>query len=254
MHPTRRWLGLVLLLGLAAPAVWSADQAPPSAAEARQEAQAKDVELLADAYRLAEFAETHKAPEAYVAAGSLIRKLKALTKGQIDQLDAKPEVLDENDKPVKGAKVETQKSESLDDIAQGFFDSASALGLELKLGPEVEALMKAAKARNYDRGARGAVGGPKWFTRALGPKQKHVYTIAFDTLTIASVGFQSSATTRCKMQIGGYTHFNQVVRVGNYTWKPKEDRGPVKIYTITVHNPHNSPVVYKLFTNCKRIP
>lgn len=249
MNRTLCWLELVAVLGLVGSAALLSAQAPQSAAEAKQEAQAKDVELLADAYRLAEFAETHKAPEAYVAAGSMILKLRALTKGEIGQLDAKPEVLDENEKLVKGAKVETQKPETLDDIAQGFFGSASALALELTISKEVETLIRAAKARNYDRGARGAVGGPKWFACPLGPKQTHVYNIPFDTYSIGSIGFQASATTRCKMQIGSYVHFNQVVRVGQYTWKPKEDRGPVKNYVITVHNPHNSPVTYKLFTN-----
>jgi len=50
------------------------------------------------------------------------------------------------------------------------------------------------------------------------------------------------------MQYGDYVHFNQTVRSGNYTFKPKPT-APVKVYTITVHNGENFPVTYRLWTN-----
>ena len=175
-------------------------------------------------------------------------KFKALTKGELGKLDLKPEVRDANDKPVKGARVETAKAESLDDIAQGFFDSAAGLAAEQQIADDVKALTKAAKARKYDTGARGASGGPRTMTRGLGAHQTHVYSIPVDVFAIFAIGFQSSAPTRCKMQYGDYVHFNQVVRSGNYSFKPKPT-APVKVYTITVHNGENFPVTYRLWTN-----
>src|SRR5262245_58459260 len=180
-------LGLVGLMALPLPA---ADPIP--AAESRQEAHAGDVELLTEAYRLAEFAEKHKSPEAYIAAGGLVLKLKALTRGGLGELNVKPEVLDENEKLVPGARAEAQKPESLDELAQEFFDAASGLGAELRLSNQVEALVKAAKAREYAPGTRGAIGGPKWFVRPLGARQTHVYRIPFDTYTVGAIGFQSN--------------------------------------------------------------
>jgi hypothetical protein len=245
------WLGLAVLAAtmtmLAPP---SAADDPKSPTEARQEAQANGVELLAEAYRLAEFARTQKAPEAYVTAGSLLLKLHADTKGQIGELDVKPEVLDENDKPIADAKVETQKPQRFDALANDFFDSASALGVELKVSKEVEALIKAARSRRYtpDVETRGAVGGPKLIVRRLPPKQSHVYDIPFDTHSVGSIGFEASAPTRCKMAFGAYVHFNQVVRVGQYTWRPRP-KEPIRTFTITIKNQHDTPVTYKLFTN-----
>lgn len=240
------WLGVVALLG-ATTLPSTADDPKPGDAAA-QEAQAGDVELLAAAYQMAAIGEKEKLPEAYVAAGSLVLKLKARCKGEMGRLDVVPEVQDENDKPLKGVAVETQKSENLDDLAQEFFDAASALAKDPKTSAAVEALIKSAKTRTYAPGTRGAVGGPKWFTRVLGPHQTHVYKIPFDTYSVGSVGFQASAPTRCTMNIGGYVHFNQVVSVGNYTWQPKPDR-EVKTYTISVHNGRHVPVTYKVFTN-----
>jgi hypothetical protein len=241
------WLGLTAILGAAALAL-PAPADPPKGDPAAQDAQAQEVELLAEAYRLAETGEKLKLPEAYVAAGSAILKLKALTHGKMGTLDAKPEILDEHDKPVPGAKADTLPTENLDDIAQNFFDSASKLGSDLHILKEVDAEVRSAKARTYATGTRGALGGPKWFVRGLGAHQTHVFNIPFDTYTVASIGFQSNLPVRLKMHIGGYVHFEQVLRVGQYTWKPRPD-APVKTYTIVVHNPNNFALTYKLFTN-----
>jgi hypothetical protein len=243
------WLGLATLLSLPVVQVSpsSADDKKPAALD-KDEARAADVEMLTEAYRLAEIAEREKWPEAYIAAGSLVLKVKALCKGELGQFEPKIEVQDENGKPIPGAKVEARKPESLDSIAQDFFDAASALGKTLKVSPAVEALIKAAKARTYGPGTRGAVGGPKVFMRTLGPHQTHVFDVLFDTHSVGTIGFQSTAPTRCKMQIGDYVHFDQVVRVGNYVWKPRPDV-PRKAFAITVHNPQDVPVTYKVFTN-----
>src|ERR1700730_14424181 len=105
MTATCKWMGLaavcaaVTLFVPLSPAE-DAKPKPPSAEEAAKQAtQAGDVELLAAAYRLAEIGEKHKSPEALVGAGSLILKLKAMTKGELGELALKPEVQDENDKP-----------------------------------------------------------------------------------------------------------------------------------------------------------
>lgn len=242
------WLGLVALLGTVGLVLPSAAEAPKTGDPAKQEAHANDVELLAQAYQLAEIAEKQKLPEAYVAAGGLVLKFKALTKGELGTLDAKPEVLDENDKPVK-EKVETVKPESLDDIAQGFFDSAAGLAKEQKMAGEVKALTDAAKARKYDSGARGAIGGPRTIVRSLGAHKTHVYNIPVDTFSIFAVGFQSSGPTRCKMEHGGHVQFNQVVNNGTYTMQPKATKGGAKTFTITVSNGQKYPVTYRLWTN-----
>lgn len=237
---------LVAAVGLA-PAPASQPKPDPAA---KEEANAGDVQLLTDAYKLAEFAEKSKSPEAYIAAGAMILKLKAVTKGEMGALDAVPEVLDMDEKPVKGAKVETKKSESLAEIADGFFESASALGLASNTSKEVEALIKKAKARDYTNGEekRGAIGGPKWALRGIGARQTHVYTIAFDTYSMAAVGFQATAPIRCRMTAGAYVHFDQHVSVGQYAWRPKQGAAARSV-TITVHNNRNFPVTYKLFTN-----
>lgn len=221
---------------------------PPSTDQAdKQAAQASDVELLAAAYRLAEIGEKYKSPEALVAAGSLILKLKALTKGELGELALKPEVQDENDKPIEGAKVEVPKPESLEEIAQGFFDTASGLGTELKASHEVEAMIKAAKGRKYDAGARGAKGGPKVLTGTVGPHQTHTYHISFDAHAIAAIGFHASAPLRAKMIQGSQIHFDQVLATGEYRWMPQGKKGATVV--ITVQNPHKSKVTYQLFSN-----
>lgn len=248
----RFWLAMVALLGATAFLVppSSADDPKPTN-QARQEAQANDVELLAQAYKLAEFADKHKAPEAYVTAGALVLKLNAQTKGKLGKLEVKPEVQDEAGKLVKGAEAKTEEAEGLQDVAEGFLDQASKLAKDLKMSPEVEALIKAAKSRRYtdDLEKRGAIGGPKLVVRVLPPKQTHVYEILFDTYSIGALGFQASAPTRCKMQHGSSVHFNQLVTVGQYTWKPNQKAGPVGGFMVTVHNPHKVPVMYRLFTN-----
>ncbi|QEL16261.1 hypothetical protein [Limnoglobus roseus] len=241
-------LAAALVTAVALAPVPAAD--PPKADAATQEANAGDVQLLGDAYKLAEFAEKNKSPESYIAAGAMILKLKAVTKGEMGTLDAVPDVLDKDEKPVKGAKADAKKAEGLAEIADGFFESASGLGLATKTSKEVEGLIKAAKARDYTNGeaTRGAIGGPKVAIRVLGAYQTHVYTIPFDTYSLAAIGFQATAPLRCKMQIGSVVHFDQTVSVGQYVWKPRQNVA-VRTFTIVVSNPRNFPVTYKLFTN-----
>jgi len=236
----------VTLLVLPAPAEDPKPKPPSTAEAAKQATQAGDVELLAAAYKLAEIGDKQKSPEALVGAGSLILKLKALTKGEMGELALKPEVQDEKGQPIAGAKVEAAKPESLEEIAQVFFDTASNLGKDLKMSDEVEALIKAAKARKYDESPRGAKGGPKWLTRTIGPHQMHVYNWPFHGHSLASVGVRGSAPLHTKMRTGDRIHFDGTTGVGQYSWVPQ---GTHPTATISVQNPHNFKVSYQLFSN-----
>jgi len=213
-----------------------------------QETQAADVETYMTALKLAETGHEEKWPETLVTAGALLLKLDHQTKGAFGELKDKPSVLGEDGKPISDAEVKSIEPESVKSLADAYFDEATALAKDQKILKEITALIKTVKARKYTE-TRGAIGGPKWFVRPLGPKQTHVYNINFDTFSIASVGFSASAPTRCTMQTGTYVHFNQVVRTGQYTWKPSGNLGPVKTFTITVRNPQNVGVTYKLVTN-----
>jgi hypothetical protein len=116
------------------------------------------------------------------------------------------------------------------------------------MSKEVEALIKAAKARAYqEAGARGAHGGPKVKSGMLPPHGSAKYTISFDSHTMASIGFHSSATLRVKMHSGGFDHFNQVTTTGHYTWVPHASRTMAATYVIS--NGHSFPVKYRLWTN-----
>ena len=247
--PTLAPLAALLLLPVLA---FCADPPKPRESAAKK-AQAEDVELLADAYRLAEFAEKHQAPEAYVTAGSLVLKLKARTKGQMARPTDQPQVADAAGKEIPNARPEANPPESLDDIADGFFTAASALGVKLKTSAEVEALVKAARARAYapaDVETRGPVGGPRVYSYVLAPKATHTYHVPFDVYNLAAVGVQASGPVRCKMWQGPFQHYDQLVRVGKYVWKPQSPRNQETVnFGFSVHNPNNFPVNYTLLMN-----
>jgi hypothetical protein len=239
-------LGVAMIFAAATLTARAAD--PPKSAEAgEQEARAQGAELLSQAYRLAEIGEKQQLPEAYVLAGSSMLMLNALTKGKLDPISEKPEVLDENDKPVAGAKVKTE-TVSLESIADGYFESASSLGLKQKRSAEIEALVKAAKACKYDAGKRGSVGGPQTISRSLAPHETHHYTFRFWNGATAAVGFNSSFTTRFKLAVSGNPLYAETGQFGNYTWVPRGNAAS-KEFDVTVHNPHDRPITYRLFKN-----
>jgi hypothetical protein len=167
-----RWLvallaaGGVLWLGLAAQA-------------ADDKATANDV--IADAmaaYRMAEFGRANKAPEALVAAASM---LKALDKVKLREMEEPPP--DEDGK-------KTEKTPSFAQQAKDLFEEASALGVELKMDAVIEPLIKAARARNI--GNRAVIGGPRTINRTIGPNGTQVFHFNFEPEKPGSFGFKAS--------------------------------------------------------------
>jgi hypothetical protein len=241
MTHARRWLAVLtvaVLAGLMPPRAADGQQPPPDAEKSGLD------ELMA-AYKLADFGRDHKAPEALIAAAGVLRKVHAATNGQMGQVAVKP--VDDKDKPVA---VEQEKLKSLADEANDLFDEASALGIQLKL-PAVEALIKAARKREYELpGERGRAGGPSRVCRRIAPGGVHCYHIPYVAGTPAAIGIQSSNPVRARM-VGpaGNVLFNQVVRVGNYTWIPPAGKGRVRTFTMRVENHGRSPAQYVLFTN-----
>jgi hypothetical protein len=243
-----RWFAPVLLaaglLGLAQPSGTAADKAD----EKDQAEKADAISDVVTAYKMADFGRESKAPEALIAAASLLRKAHAGRAGRMEALDAKP--VDDKDAPVQG---ETLKPKDLDQEANDLLDEASGLAAgDPKQSAAVEALIKTARARKYgaEKMTRGALGGPKWVSRPIAPGQAHVYNIPFVTGVPAEIGIKSTgaAPLRCKMSIGGYVHFEQVVKFGEYGWVPKPD-APVKTYTIRIANVGSRPTAYTLLTN-----
>ncbi len=252
MTALRRWVALAVVGAAAALLLHTSaaqEAKPPATDEAsKKAARAGDVELLSGAWRLADFGKEHKSPEAYLAAADLVLRLKAVTNGDLGELNVTPEVQDEKGNPVKGAKVETAKAGSLDDMAKEFFEAASGLGLELGMSKEVETLVKAAKARSYlEAGKRGARGGPKTRACTIAAHATHAFHIAFDPHSVAAIGFRATAPLRVEMRTSGSLHFDQRTSVGNYSWVPPGKKGQTAAFV--VRNPHGHSVQYQLFTN-----
>jgi hypothetical protein len=243
------FLALPVLCGAVLLSVGSAadEKKPPTAEDkARREAQAEDARLLAEAARLAEIGQKYKSPEALIAAGTLVRRVNARTEGKFGQLTAKVTVLDEKGNPVPNARIETVKTTSLDDLASGYFDAASALAIELKTSKEVDALIRAAKTRTFE--GRGAYGGPQLVTRVLGPHESHRYEFEFDEHSLAAVGFEATGNCRWELRNGEHRLFELTSFNGQYGWVPeREHRG--RHYEFTVRNEERRPVTYRLATN-----
>ncbi len=245
MTAMRRGTMLALVCGALALSALSSTAEDPQEIGKRGMA-AADVDLLTSAYRLAEFGQKYKSPEAYLTAANLVLRLDAVTNGQFGELSAGPEAVDEQGKPLKSVMVETQKAESLADLADGFFESASLLGRDVNLSSEVEALRKAARARTYkETSARGAHGGPKLRVVGINPNGHHSFHISFDRQELAAVGFAATAPLRISMDTGGHVHYNQLISVGQYSWIPAKNVAA----HFSIHNPHNVKVTYRLFTN-----
>jgi hypothetical protein len=244
----RRLICIVIAGLLIAPLVIAAQGAGDKTDDAQQ-AQAADVELLAEAHQLAETGQKLKVPEAYVAAGRLLLRLQKQTGGKLGKIDAEPKIEDDDGNPIKGAKAEVAQVESLEKTADNFFGDALALAVEQKNVEPVRALIKAVKDDPGGASERGAIGGPKLIARVIPPRQTHVWAIAFDTHSMAAVGFQATAPCRCRMvNQNGHEFFDQTVRSGKFVWQPR-GKSHLKGFMVTVHNPHKAPVTYRLFTN-----
>ncbi len=224
---------------------------PPGEAKAEDKTpEVRAVEMIADAYQLMDIAKEKKLPEVYVGAGRLFLLLDEANKDKkLDPVKSKVEVQTEDGKPVAGAKTEGKPTRSFAKLADDCFTDARSLANEQKRGDEINKLIASIKANPLPVGTREAIGGPKLINQTIGAKQTHTHTIDFNSQKPGAIGFQAAAPLRCKMAYETYVHFDQVVRVGSYSWQPGKDTGAVRRYVITVHNHTNNPVEYKLFTN-----
>src|SRR5262249_32985881 len=146
------------------------------------------------------------------------------TGGKLRKIDAELKVEDENGKPIKNVKAETPKTESFARLADKYFEDALVLAVEQKTVDPVRALIKAVKDDPGGVSVRGAIGGPKVVAQVIGPKQSHTWAFAFDTASMAAVGFQASAPLHCKMvNSDGHVYFSQTTAVGSYVWHPKQN-------------------------------
>jgi hypothetical protein len=246
-----RWFLPVLLAGGLLAAVLPSGAAPDKGEEKEKQEKADAIGDLITAYKMADFGRESKSPEALIAAASLLRKVSAGRAGKLGALTEKP--VDDNDKPVAEG---TLKTRSLEEEANDLFRDASDLAAagDAKVSKAVDQLIKEAKERKYglDDGVtkRGAFGGPKWVSRPIAPGEAHVYNIPFVTGVPAALGLKSTgmAPLHVKMHIGGFVHFDQVVKFGEYNWVPKPDV-PVKTFTIRITNVSGRPTAYTLLTN-----
>lgn len=255
----RKLFALVFALaGVVAAAPRSSSADPPTDPEV--EKKIKTVQLLAEAYRTAELADTLKSPELYLAAADLVYRVKAGLPLGADKKDVTefpaaadvPEVTDEDGKPIPGAKADPARPENLDHLLDDWKDTAGGLAAGLGIGTEFKTLWNKLKDRDYSKGvgARGALGGPKVINRTIGPKQTHTYTFSFLTHQPGAVAFQSTANCKVKMVIveNKAVKFDAAVRVAQYTWVP-QGANRVKDFRVTVHNLQNAPVAYRVLTN-----
>lgn len=247
---------MVILSGLAASLLLAgrsvsvgADEKPDPKKVEQAELRAESVADLVAAHELAAFAEKHKVPEAYIAAASLLLKVKALSNvDKFDQLKAE-KVTDDKGGVITAA---PQESKTLSAQAEAWFQDAeiAATNSKTNLSKETKALITAAKARTYKDVERGVAGGPKMLTQMLAPKQTQVYHVPFVGGLPASVGLQSSGQSKLRFEIlgpNGGQLFNLSCTSANYNWTPKG--GPAQVYMLRVYNSGKAPTTFTLVTN-----
>src|SRR5262249_4614300 len=134
----------------------------------------------------AEFGRNHKAPEALLTAGSILRTL------QVQWPPHETETVVEDE---KGNKVDPpgEKLKSLDDQVSDLFDEAQVVGNEQRLN--VAALGKAVKARRYSKTRCGAV-ALRQVTRKIPAGRTHRFTIHFSAEKPATIAVLSNAPVR----------------------------------------------------------
>jgi hypothetical protein len=239
---TRRWLaGIVIVAGLLAATL--SDPATAQQKQGKQREQSQDelnaevVTCIAAAGELKEFGEKYKAPEALIAAGSMLLRANAATKGKLEKLDA--EVTDENGKKLD---VPAEKEQTLKQQAADLFDQALTMGAK---GVDLQGLIKAAKGRKYPEPPvkttkeRGVVGGPKRISRAISAGAAHHYSIPFHSHQVGTVLVQSDHPVRFVVrQANKGVLTSSIVRNGNYSWRPSSGGGTTLI-TVEIHGTGN---------------
>jgi hypothetical protein len=241
-----RWLMAVVIGGSVMVSLASRTRAddkdkPPSDEELR----AQMVKCLATAAEVEQFGRKHKAPEALVSAGGILLKVDALTRGKMEKLEGDVE----DDKGNK-LDVPAEEEKSLKEQANKLFSEAREMGASMDLRPgTVEALIKAARVRNYSADeefkGRGAIGGPKRITRKIQAGGHQVHSVRFRANEVASIAFQSNYPVRLRIVSPGQGDLsNNIVQTNFYNWVPRQ---PITIRISVQNLGHNAQ--YTITTN-----
>jgi len=221
-------LAAALMLTLAMPNSGAAQKelTPEQAADI----DAQNINDLVTAYRLVEFGQKNKAPEALITAGSLFRKLSTL---EMTASAEKPEITTEDDASKDDLVDKVEPAPDYAAKANELFAQALLMGkdLNLKLAP----LINEAKSRKV---YRSPVNGPKRIVRAIGPQQKHVYHFKLQALYPTTFGFQSSMPMRVTAVRGSNDNLygGGIGTIGSATWRPGGQPGEPVSVTIMVKN------------------
>ena len=227
------WLASLLLLGLL---VGSASAQKP--VEPVDETLGNDVKDIVTAYQLADFGRKHKAPEAILAAATLFRQLAKvpLTK-----------VTDKPDLETEGTGKPIDKEEPAPDLKQlsdDLFDEAEALGAQLKLN--LTPLIKAAKERPN---TRSPVGGAKFVSRMIGPRDTQTFHFKLIPNQPTQFGFRSTLPLRVTAvrADNDNTWAAGILSYGTFTFHVGGKRSGAVPLTLRFHNPNNAPVALQFF-------
>lgn len=216
----------------------------PIPSEKDAELDVEFIESLAAADRMAEAGRDTKSPEMLIAAGSMYRKLSVQYR--------KPKEVKEIPTGEKDELI-TEKPLPSPDMTADAAEMFNAARGTTKVPDQIAAinvLIAAAEKRDYSKKERGAVGGPKMVTRRIAGGGTHTYHIPYFTQIPAALAVRTSGIRiRCRMVHQGYVHFEQVVRIGQYSWIPKADTGRTKMFTLTIHNVDKGGGQYTLTTN-----
>jgi hypothetical protein len=225
-----RWLLMVaaLLLGAAVLTPVSAEDKP--AKEEAVDVHAKTLQYLATSSEMAEFGRKNKAPEALVAAASMLMKVQAQTDGKMPTIKDVPE--DEKGNKIKDAKAE--ESKSFEAQAKELFVEALGMGTDLKV-PGINGLVNAAEKRKYTAwGARDLAGGPRRLDRWVQAGALHSYWFDFHANRPAGVVCHSDAPVRLVIHRPGVGElFSTIGNNSYYNWSPA-GAGTVRIQ-VRVH-------------------
>jgi hypothetical protein len=240
------WLAASSLLLL--PAGADAQKKKKDPGKAGEQYKAEDVlNDIITAYRLKEFGEKHKSPEALIAAGSLLRKAAT---AKLENIAEQPTIEDDKGNKVEASK-EPAKSVSLADEADTIFAHALGLANELKL-TGIDKLIQLAEKREYKQpGERAVIGGPQAIQRTINPGQTQVYHFKFQPQMPCAIGLRSSFPLQITVV---RSDNNQVwvattTTVGVHTHMPGP--GPKKGIPVTVRVRSLAPQtgLYQLFVN-----
>jgi len=189
------------------------------------------IDDLVTAYRLVEFGEKNKAPEALITAASLFRKIARV---QMDVCAEKPEITTDMDETKNDLVDEDAEAPDFDLQAKTLFAQALLMGNELKL--DLGPLVNNAKNRTE---YRHPIGGPKSKSRFIGPHQHDTYHFKLQANAPTNFGFSANVPMRVSV-VRNDTNTLLMDRtgiVGSAAWRPQSKKGgPVGI-TVAVRNP-----------------